>query len=218
MSRQNFHLWLASQCYELHKTLGTRGALLPQEKTLSHSVSGPWRLFDVRDAHPSSWWPWTDACSQIPLEVPSFTETFLLLLSSHNAPTFQTRGNPNAVNDREPLQKNEVSFFHPRCRSLGQLQEQGLQPVSWSTGRLLVIWCPRRKRAKTHPHLRLSSLADGVVLLDPSFPCEAAQQSLFTKLQRCQGEGNPIEKVLGELRIKKFENVKNVEAHLGQKK
>lgn len=61
------------------------------------------------------------------------------------------------------------------------------------------------------PCHRFSSLASvAAALLDPSFLCEAAQPSLFTKLQKCWGEGDSTEKVSWELRTKGFGTVKNI--------
>lgn len=78
---------------------GENGASLPPDrKTLSHSVSRPQRLLDVRAACSSPYWPLTDSCSQTPLEVPSFKETVLRLSSCHPVPVSQALGDQNSKN------------------------------------------------------------------------------------------------------------------------
>lgn len=129
-------------------------------------MSGPWRLLDVRTVCPSSQWPLANAGSQTPPEVPSFTETFLLQLSSHNIPLSQTGGNPNAGNDTVHLRRNEVSLF-PQVQEPGVAErvwveergreEQSLQPGSWLTReRVAGDTCQHREGQK--PPLSLDSL------------------------------------------------------------
>lgn len=105
---------------------------------------------------------------------------------------------------------NEVGFVLPGAgvglvEKCGWNKEVGNSRVfSQSHGRPEGrCWPPAHIAKSKDPCHRFSSSASvAAALLDTSFLCEAAQPSLFTKLQKFWGEGDSMEKVSWNLELK----------------